>query len=83
MKLRRADCGHWILADTPPTGTEDRGSSEYPVWLCAECKRGLTEFERKDVIMTAAGAEEFERRGVTTKVGRSADGKFQPISRED
>ncbi len=83
MKLRKADCGHWVNFDLPQAGTQDVGPHVWPIYLCAECRRRAlaTDFERKDLVVTGNGAEEFEQ-AVTTKVaGRTADGKFK--SRED
>lgn len=37
MKLRRADCGHWIGVDIPSLGIAESSHGEQPVYLCIEC----------------------------------------------
>lgn len=38
LRLRKADCGHWIPVDVDPAGvTADSGHSEQPIYLCGDC----------------------------------------------
>lgn len=38
MKLRKADCGHWVPANLPPTGETADGT---PVYLCPRCRKDV------------------------------------------
>lgn len=84
-EVRRADCGHGFLPiDTPPAARVQNGQHEQPVYLCDDCRAGLSApgVEHKDIRPARPAAIPVEAKVASSPPAAKQNGEAYELGRQ-